>query len=145
MSEKRKDHKGRILRTGESQRKDLIYQYRYKDVQGNAMENAVEACLRQGVEDPFINLMIKQHRSTLLIQIENRCPPEAFPTKEEGRPGSAKKGRSRGYGLSSMEMIVEKYQGSLEYRAKDSIFTLRAVLNIPEEAPVREKTGEEPG
>ena len=29
MSEKRKDHKGRILRTGESQRKDLIYQYRY--------------------------------------------------------------------------------------------------------------------
>lgn len=33
MSEKRKDHKGRILRTGESQRKDLIYQYRYTDVQ----------------------------------------------------------------------------------------------------------------
>ena len=27
MSEKRKDNKGRILRTGESQRKDLIYQY----------------------------------------------------------------------------------------------------------------------
>lgn len=34
MSEKRKDYKGRILRTGESQRKDLIYQYRYKDLQG---------------------------------------------------------------------------------------------------------------
>ena len=34
MSEKRKDNKGRILRTGESQRKDLIYQYRYTDVHG---------------------------------------------------------------------------------------------------------------
>lgn len=34
MSEKRKDNKGRILRTGESQRKDLIYQYRYTDVRG---------------------------------------------------------------------------------------------------------------
>jgi len=34
MSEKRKDHKGRILRTGESQRKDLIYQYRYTDILG---------------------------------------------------------------------------------------------------------------
>ncbi len=34
MSEKRKDHKGRILRTGESQRKDLIYQYRYTDLRG---------------------------------------------------------------------------------------------------------------
>ena len=34
MSEKRKDNKGRILRTGESQRKDLTYQYRYTDVTG---------------------------------------------------------------------------------------------------------------
>ena len=34
MSEKRKDHKKRILRTGESQRKDLIYQYRYTDNRG---------------------------------------------------------------------------------------------------------------
>lgn len=34
MSEKRKDNKGRILKTGESQRKDLIYQYRYTDTQG---------------------------------------------------------------------------------------------------------------
>ena len=34
MSEKRKDNKGRIQRTGESQRKDLIYQYRYTDIRG---------------------------------------------------------------------------------------------------------------
>lgn len=34
MSEKRKDNKGRILRTGKSQRKDLIYQYRYTDIRG---------------------------------------------------------------------------------------------------------------
>lgn len=34
MSEKRRDHKGRILRTGESQRKDLLYQYRYTDIHG---------------------------------------------------------------------------------------------------------------
>ena len=34
MSTKRKDHKGRILRTGEGQRKDLTYQYRYIDTYG---------------------------------------------------------------------------------------------------------------
>ena len=34
MSQNRKDSKGRVLRTGESQRKDLIYQYRYMDVHG---------------------------------------------------------------------------------------------------------------
>lgn len=34
MSDKRKDHKGRILRKGEGQRKDLLYQYRYTDLEG---------------------------------------------------------------------------------------------------------------
>ena len=34
MSGKRKDSKGRILRTGESQRKDLTYQYRFTDASG---------------------------------------------------------------------------------------------------------------
>lgn len=34
LNEKRKDSKGRILKTGESQRKDGIYQYRYTDFRG---------------------------------------------------------------------------------------------------------------
>jgi hypothetical protein len=34
ISEKRKDNKGRILKTEKSQRKDLIYQYRYTDIHG---------------------------------------------------------------------------------------------------------------
>ena len=37
MSAKRKDKKGRVLRTGESQRKDLTYQYRYQDGTGNVV------------------------------------------------------------------------------------------------------------
>lgn len=35
MSEKRKDNKGRVLKDGESQRKNGTYQYRYNDVKGN--------------------------------------------------------------------------------------------------------------
>lgn len=34
MSEKRRDHRGRLLRTGESQRNDHTYQYRYTDIKG---------------------------------------------------------------------------------------------------------------
>ena len=34
MSEQRKDHKGRPLKVGEDQRKDLSYQYRYTDLLG---------------------------------------------------------------------------------------------------------------
>ena len=29
-----KDNKGRVLKTGESRKKDLIYQYRYTDIHG---------------------------------------------------------------------------------------------------------------
>lgn len=36
MSEKRRDHKGRILMTGESQRKDGRYLYKYVDSFGEA-------------------------------------------------------------------------------------------------------------
>ena len=35
MSEKRRDKKRRILRSGESQRQDGRYVYKYKDNQGN--------------------------------------------------------------------------------------------------------------
>lgn len=34
MSAKRKDRRGRVLRTGENQRKNLSYEYRYKDING---------------------------------------------------------------------------------------------------------------
>lgn len=34
MAKKRKDKKGRVLRTGESQRKDSVYQYRFTDARG---------------------------------------------------------------------------------------------------------------
>lgn len=34
MAERRKDNKGRVLKTGESQRKDMLYQYRYTDIYG---------------------------------------------------------------------------------------------------------------
>ena len=38
---KRKDNKGRVLKTGESQRKDLIYQYRYTDSRGKRQRTVI--------------------------------------------------------------------------------------------------------
>ncbi len=52
MSEKRRDHKGRVLRTGESQRKDLIYQYRYTDARGK----------RQSVYSPDLSELRKKEK-----------------------------------------------------------------------------------
>lgn len=62
MSEKRKDSKGRILRTGESQRSESSYMYRYTDLRGNRQciyaatlselrdkEDVINQQLREGV------------------------------------------------------------------------------------------------
>ena len=43
---KRKDNKGRVLKTGESQRRDLIYQYRYTDCRGKR-QNVYAATLQE--------------------------------------------------------------------------------------------------
>lgn len=63
MSEKRKDNKGRILRTGESQRPNLTYQYRYTDIKGTVRyvysptleelrvkEDVIQYDLRDGID-----------------------------------------------------------------------------------------------
>ena len=42
MSEKRRDSKGRILRNGECQRKDGLYQYDYVDMNGQGRNNRLQ-------------------------------------------------------------------------------------------------------
>lgn len=66
MRDKRKDHKGRILKTGESQRKDLIYQYRYTDVRGK----------RQTVYAPTLQ-ELRQKEQAIQKQVDDGLDYEA--------------------------------------------------------------------
>ena len=52
MSERRKDSKGRVLRTGESERKDGLYQFRYEDISGK----------RQTIYDRDLNELCKKEK-----------------------------------------------------------------------------------
>lgn len=49
MAERRKDSKNRVLRSGESQRKDGTYMYRYTDVRGKRHPGGSSG---QGADDP---------------------------------------------------------------------------------------------
>lgn len=66
MNDKRKDYKGRILKTGESQRKDLIYQYRYTDVRGK----------RQTVYAPTLQ-ELRQKEKAIQKQVDDGIDYEA--------------------------------------------------------------------
>ena len=52
LSERRKDSKGRVLRTGESERKDGLYQFRYEDISGK----------RQTIYDRDLNELRKKEK-----------------------------------------------------------------------------------
>ena len=65
MSAKRKDKKGRVLRTGESQRKDLTYQYRYTDSSGK----------RHTVYAPTLDGLRKKEKE---IPLTSGCPRDAL-------------------------------------------------------------------
>ena len=63
---RRKDNKGRVLRTGESQRKDLIYQYRYTDALGN--RKCIYASDLKTLREKHTELMLKNNAMYHIIK-----------------------------------------------------------------------------
>lgn len=91
---------------------------------GNAMENALKAAAGCTDSDAYINFMMKQYRQSILIKIENKvCPGKSIQ-----RSGSERIEKS--YGLNSIELIAEKYEGSMEAWQEGDVFILRVVLNM---------------
>ena len=100
---------------------------------GNAMENALKASAGCAEGAGYIRFVMKQYRQSILIKIENRvCPGNIV-----GNP--KKKRTERSYGLDSIELIAEKYEGSMEAWQEGDVFILRVVLNMPDG---REKGGD---
>lgn len=122
------DEKGIRIRC-DIQIKDT-YSFDIKDMTvllGNALENALWAAQECGKDiTPHICVMVRQYKKSLLIKIENTIDGSRDQKERE-------KGKNRqGYGLSSIEMIAEKYQGSMETWRENGKFILYVVLNIDE-------------
>lgn len=99
---------------------------------GNLMENALEACDRCEEREPFLRIMIKQYKKSILIEESNDCLYFEPEQQGRGRAKSSKQGRAEGYGIASIRMIAEKYRGSVEFWSAEGTFTIRIVMNIPD-------------
>ena len=95
---------------------------------GNILENALEACKRQSVNQKFIKLSIKRHgQSELLILVDNTCfTPIHF---KDGKPLSSKR-NGVGIGTISIQDITEKYKGTVQYELKENIFYTSVLLRF---------------
>ena len=98
-------------------RKKLLRQFDYSDLTAlfcNLLDNAVEAC--QNIPDSYIDLSITNKNNTdiTVISMINTCRFRPCFDKN-GHPVSTKNNKSKhGFGLKSIERIVNKYQGSMQ-------------------------------
>jgi len=93
----------------------------------NGLENAIEAAI-QVAEEQFrrVRISCQTHKGNLLIFIENGFTGEVV--MENGLPQSSREGH--GFGIKSMVMIAERYNGYCSFEAKGEIFIMRAVLPL---------------
>lgn len=87
---------------------------------GNLLENAVEACLQQKDEQPFIKVRIKRHgNSELLILIDNTCKTSV--RFMDGLPLSSKR-PGMGIGAASVQDIAARYNGTVRFEQRKEVF-----------------------
>lgn len=93
----------------------------------NGLDNAIEAAA-QVADEHFRNVKVscQTHKGNLLIFIKNSFTGKVV--MENGLPQSGRKGH--GFGIKSICMITEKYNGYCSFEAKDEVFILRIVLPL---------------
>lgn len=98
---------------------------------GNALDNAIEAVVQ--IDDPArrnVGLNIQAQGRLLSIHVENDFSGDL--TFEDGLPQTMKEDkRLHGFGMKSMRMIVERYNGCLTADVQNKIFHLNIVMPIP--------------
>lgn len=97
---------------------------------GNALDNAIESVKK--LADPekrLIHLSVSRQKNFLRIKVENCFEGEL--EFENGMPKTTKHNkRYHGYGMKSIQRIVEKYNGSVTVRPKDGWFELRILITL---------------
>ena len=90
---------------------------------GNAIDNALEACEKIEPSKRWIRLSIRNVHNMTFIKIMNSS--KEFPNSSQTVILSTKeKNKKFGWGMTSMQLIVEKYNGTLKSDYKDGMFSL---------------------
>ncbi len=88
---------------------------------GNLLDNAIDACKRIEQRDKWISLQIEMQKDFLFIKISN--PIDELPVIKNGITVSTKQNKKKhGYGLKSVERIVNKYNGVITFRIEQNVF-----------------------
>ena len=89
---------------------------------GNALDNAIEGC--ESVEGrKEIRVSIRKVQEMFLIKVTNTC--KAVPEPSGGLPVTSKREKGlHGWGMRSMEMVMKKYNGTMQYGSQNGRFSV---------------------
>lgn len=101
---------------------------------GNALDNAIEAVTKiDDVESRIIGLRIHAVGQLVTINLKNSFSGE-IDFDENGFPKTTKEDKNyHGYGLKSINYVVEKYEGSVAVQVEDGVFNLNILVPLPEQ------------
>lgn len=97
---------------------------------GNALDNAID-CLKnvEDIEKRLINVLIRKINGIAKIQIENYVPNP--PLIVNGFPQTTKEDKqNHGFGLKSIDYIIKKYNGVIQFSIDENMFMLEIVLPL---------------
>lgn len=98
----------------------------------NMLDNAIEACQQVPNEDErWMKIKIQQKDSFLIISCQNSFV-EPVNFSDHRYISSKKDKKNHGFGISTMELIAEKYHSVLSIHYSDQVFTLKTNLKIPD-------------
>lgn len=99
---------------------------------GNALDNAMEAvCKLDDVEKRIIFVSVKEELGMAIIHVENNYTGELIMA--DSIPRTSKDDEFyHGYGVKSIRMVVEKYDGNMALLPQNGIFNLNITIPVPE-------------
>lgn len=96
---------------------------------GNILDNAIEAVERLEEEKRTIGFTMKKVNEFLVINVHNYF--QGVLAFEGGLPRTTKQGIGyHGFGMKSIQIICEKYEGDLSISVEDDIFNLNILFPI---------------
>ncbi len=96
---------------------------------GNAIDNAIDGVDKLEEGKRLISLTIRDQGKMVYIQVDNYYDGEL--EMDEGLPLTTKPDKtSHGYGLKSMQMIIEKYKGTMQINTEGQVFSLQILIPL---------------
>lgn len=110
-----------------------IQSYDLGIILGNALDNAGQACKKLKEKEPaaetFIRLTSFKKGKFLFLKIENSFDGIIHKKETSEFPATDKKDKdAHGIGLINIQNTVEKYQGAVDWKVTDRVFTLSVMI-----------------